>query len=322
MAHSPQPFFFGAPYSMSLEADLVVDRQKLKRSLIVWRVVAVLAVVVALIVGTKHTGRIGVTSFGKHIERYRIAGVIGDGRETIEDLRKLGEDSSVAAVLLHLDTPGGEVAGGEGIHDAVQRLAGKKPVVAVMDGLAASAGYMIAVATPHIVARDSTITGSIGVIMETTNFGGLFDKIGVSTDPLVSGPLKGQPSLDKPMTPEARQVLQAMVGDLFDQFVGLVAQGRHMDEAKVRQLADGRAYTGRQAKALGLVDEIGGDDQAQQWLEKKAGVSSGLSITEPDRRPWSQRLAAQSIADIVTTAEQTLRVDGAWSLWQPSLPRD
>ena len=138
----------------------------------------------------------------------------------------------------------------------------------------------------------------------------------------MSGPLKGQPSLDKPMTPQVREVLQGMVSDLFDQFVGLVASGRHMDPAKVRELADGRAYTGRQARALGLVDEIGGDEQAQQWLEKTAKVQSGLSITEPDRRPWQQRLAANSIADIVTTAQQVLRVDGAWSLWQPSLPRD
>jgi protease-4 len=305
---------------MALETDLLIDRRRLKRRLIFWRVVAVLAVVLAVLVAGPRNMKF--SGLRQHIARTRIDGVIGDGRATIEALTKLRKDTSVAAVLLHLDTPGGAVAGGEGIHDAVEKLAAAKPVVAVMDGTAASAGYMIAVATPHIVARDSTITGSIGVIMETTNFGGLFDKIGVSTDPLVSGPLKGQPSLDKPMTPEARQVLQAMVGDLFDQFVGLVAQGRHMDEAKVRQLADGRAYTGRQAKALGLVDEIGGDDQAQQWLEKKAGVSSGLSITEPDRRPWSQRLAAQSIADIVTNAEQTLRVDGAWSLWQPSLPRD
>jgi protease-4 len=191
-----------------------------------------------------------------------------------------------------------------------------------MDGLAASAGDMIAVAAPHIVARDSTITGSIGVIMEIPNFGGLFDKLGISTDPLVSGPLKGQPSIDKPLTSQAREVLQGMVGDLFDQFVGLVAAGRHMDAAKVRQLADGRAYTGRQARALGLVDEIGGDEQARTWLEKFAAVPTGLEITEPDKRPWSQRLTAQSIATIVTTAQQALRVDGAWSVWQPSLTRD
>ena len=144
-----------------------------------------------------------------------------------------------------------------------------------------------------------TITGSIGVIMETSNVGGLLDKIGVQMDPLVSGPLKGQPSFDKPLTPLARDVLQAMVGDLFDQFVGLVAQGRHMDPAKVRTLADGRAYTGRQALKNGLVDEIGGDDQARKWLEANAHVTTGLAITEPDKRTWSQRLMASSLSTIV-----------------------
>jgi protease-4 len=306
---------------MSLEADLLVDRVRLKRRLAIWRVAAVLCLALAVFIAGRATLP-GGTSLTRHIERYRINGLIGNGQDVAEDLAKLGRDSSVAAVLLHLDTPGGAVSGGEGIHDAVLKLAAKKPVVAVMDGLAASAGYMIAVATPHIVARDSTITGSIGVIMETPNFGGLLDKVGVQMDQLVSGPLKGQPSLDRPMTPQARQVLQAMVGDLYDQFVGLVAQGRHMDEARVRELADGRAYTGRQALKLGLVDEIGGDDQARTWLETKRGVATGLRITEPDKRPWSERLMASSLATIVTTAQQSLRVDGAWSVWQPSLPRE
>jgi protease-4 len=253
-----------------------------------------------------------------HIERYRITGLIGDGTSVEKDLNRIAADTSVSAVLLHLDTPGGAVAGGEGIHDAVAHLAAKKPVVAVMDGLAASAGYMIAVAAPHIVARESTITGSIGVIMETANIGGLLDKIGVSMDPLVSGPMKGQPSLDKPMTPEARAVLQAMVADLYDQFVGIVAAGRHMDPARVRTLADGRAYTGRQAKALGLVDEIGGDREAKLWLEHVRKIPADLKIIEPDRRSWTARITADSLTNIVTTAEQTLRIDGAWAVWQPS----
>ena len=307
---------------MALDADLVVDRQRLKRSLNFWRVLAVLAIVVALVVAGRPNGRVGGVTFGKHIERYRIAGLIGSGTDIIEDLRKLGEDGSVSAVLLHLDTPGGAVSGGEGINAAVRALAAKKPVVTVMEGLAASAGYMIAVATPHIVARESTITGSIGVIMEAANFGGLLDKIGVADEALVSGPLKGQPSLTKPLSPQGREVLQAMVGDLYDQFVGLVAAGRHMDPAHVRELADGRAYTGRQAKALGLVDEIGGDDEAQRWLEAQKLVPRGLKVTEPDKRPWMQRLAVSSLSGIVTSAEQSLRVDGAWAVWQPSLPRE
>jgi len=234
----------------------------------------------------------------------------------------LRKDSSVAAVLLHLDTPGGQVSGGEGIHDAVQQLAATKPVVSVMDGTAASAGYMIAVAAPHIVARESTLTGSIGVILETTNVGALLSKIGVAMDPLVSGPLKGQPSLTEPMTPAAHEYLQALVGDLFDQFVGIVAKGRHMDPAKVRTLADGRAYTGRQALGLGLVDEIGGDDQAVAWLEKIRHVATGLPIQDPDKSGYFQRMVASGLADIVTSAQQALRVDGAWSVWQPLATRD
>ena len=306
---------------MALEADLLVDRQRLKRRLTLWRILAVLAIALAVFAVTRpamHGGGL----LTRHIERYRINGLIGNGQEVTEDLERLGKDSSVAAVLLHLDTPGGEVAGGEGIHDAVLKLAAKKPVVAVMDGMAASAGYMIAVATPHIVARESTITGSIGVIMETGNVGGLLDKLGIQMDPLVSGPLKGQPSFDKPMTPQARAVLQDMVGDMFDQFVGLVAKGRHMDPARVRELADGRAYTGRQALKNGLVDQIGGDEEARKWLEADAHVPAGLTITEPDKRPWSQRLMASSLSTIVTTAQESLRIDGAWAVWQPSLPRE
>jgi protease-4 len=299
---------------MALDSDLILDRVRLKRRLLVWQAVAVVAVVVAIFVVMGHH----MPRDAAHIERYRITGLIGDGTSVEKDLNRIAADTSVSAVLLHLDTPGGAVAGGEGIHDAVAHLAAKKPVVAVMDGLAASAGYMIAVAAPHIVARESTITGSIGVIMETANIGGLLDKIGVSMDPLVSGPMKGQPSLDKPMTPEARAVLQAMVADLYDQFVGIVAAGRHMDPARVRTLADGRAYTGRQAKALGLVDEIGGDREAKLWLEHVRKIPADLKIIEPDRRSWTARITADSLTNIVTTAEQTLRIDGAWAVWQPS----
>ncbi len=308
--------------NMALEADSLIDRQHLKRSLMFWRVVAAAVLVLALVIGISPRAKLGDGIVGQHIERFRIAGVIDNGQKTIEALEKLANDPNVAAVLLHLDTPGGEVSGGEGIHDEVEALAAKKPVVAVLDGTAASAGYMIAVAAPHIVARESTITGSIGVILETFNVGGLLDKIGVSEDPLVSGPLKGQPSFDKPMTPEARAVLQAMVGDLFDQFVQIVAQGRHMAADRVRLLADGRAYTGRQALPLGLVDEIGGERTALHWLQTARHVPADLPVLEPDRRPWTQRLVANSLADIIVSAEQTLRVDGAWSLWQPFHPRD
>jgi protease-4 len=304
---------------MALEADAVIDRRRLKRRLAFWRILAVAALVLAAVIAVPHgSGGIG----GPRIARYAINGLIGDGREQIDDLDKLRGDPAVRGVLLHLDTPGGAVSGGEGIHDAVIKLAQAKPVVAVMDGTAASAGYMIAVAAPYIVARDSTLTGSIGVILETGDISGLLDKLGIKSDPLVSGPLKGQPSFTQPMSPAGHDYLQGLVMDLYDQFVGLVASGRHMDPARVRQLADGRAYTGRQALALSLVDEIGGEQQALHWMQTKRHLAADLPVRDVQKGTVFDQMLKSSLADIVVTAQQTLRVDGVWALWQPSLMRE
>ena len=303
---------------MSLESDALIDRRHLKRRLVFWRVLAVCALVVAAVVAVPHRAHLG----GQRIARYTISGVIGAGREQIEALDNLRKDSGVSAVLLHLDTPGGEVSGGEGIHDAVLQLAAAKPVVSVMDGEAASAGYMIAVAAPHIVARESTLTGSIGVLMEFGDVSGLLEKLGIKADQLVSGPLKGQPSFTAPLSAPGREYLQGLLMDLYDQFVQIVAKGRHMDPAKVRSLADGRAYTGRQALALGLVDEMGGENEAIAWLEKARHVSSGLPVNDVLKGTWAQRMMQGSIEGLIVSARQSLRVDGVLALWQPSLTRE
>ena len=313
---------------MTLEADLLIDRRRLKRRLNFWRVLAVLALVAVVLVAVPL--RIGHGGFGQRIARYRIDGMIGDGREQVEALNRLRDDDGVSAVLLHLDTPGGAVSGGEGMHDAVERLAARKPVVAVMDGTAASAGYMIAVAAPHIVARESTLTGSIGVILELGDIEGLLDKIGIRTDQLVSGPLKGQPSFTHPISQQGRDMLQGLVADLFSQFVGMVAKGRHMDQAAVLKLADGRPYTGRQALSLGLIDEIGGEQEALTWLQQKRHVPTGLPVQDDDGDRSFAHLLRSSMSgfvvsatrDILLSARDTLRVDGAYAVWQPSASRE
>jgi protease-4 len=307
---------------MALEADALIDRARLKRRLMFWRVLAVLALVVAALVAMPGGGKFGVGPLGRHIARYRIDGIIGDGSEQIEALDKLGKDPEVTAVILHLDTPGGAVGGGEGIHDAVLSLSQKKPVVAVMDAMAASAGYMIAVGAPHIVARESTLTGSIGVLLEFGDVSGLLDKIGVKAEQLVSGPLKGQPSFTQPLSPQGRDYLQGLVTDLYDQFVQIVALGRHMDPVKVKSLADGRAYTGRQAHDLGLVDEIGGEPEAVAWLHSARHVDSGLPVEETKKGTWLQRQMESSLNTIFISASHALHVDGVWAVWQPSLTRD
>jgi len=309
---------------MTLQSDALIDRQRLKRRLTFWRVLAVVALVLVALVALPKKARIG----GAHVARYAISGVIGDGRDQIEILDQLRMDPGVRGVLLHLDTPGGAVGGGEGIHAAVRQLAAAKPVVAVMDGTAASAGYMIAVGAPHIVARDSTLTGSIGVILELADVSGLLDKLGVKSDPLVSGPLKGAGDATKPLTEPQRAYLQGLVADLYDQFVDIVVAGRHMDKTRVKQLADGRAYTGRQALGLGLVDEIGGETEALAWMQKKKGLTSGLPVVEVKKEDnWYAKFARSSLADLIlgeigSSLGQVVHVDGVYALWQPSLMRN
>ena len=147
-----------------------------------------------------------------------------------------------------------------------------------MGGTAASAGYMVSLPAARIFASQATLTGSIGVILETGNAGGLLDKLGLQAEAIISGPLKDQPSFTHGLSPAGRQYLQALVNDLFGQFVTMVAQARHMDEASVRELADGRAYDGSQALKLGLIDEIGGEPEARAWLEKERHVAADLPI--------------------------------------------
>ena len=253
---------------MTLETDLLLDRRRLKRRLVFWRVFAVLALVVAALAGLRGAG---LTPGGAHIARVTVNGLITEDRKLTEAIDALADDRSVKAVILSIDSPGGSVAGGETLHDAIARVAAKKPVVVVMGGLAASAGYMIAVPANRIFAREATLTGSIGVLLETGEVSGLLRKLGITAEVVRSGPLKDEPSLVRPLSPEGQEVLQGLVNDMYDQFVGMVATGRHMDPAKVRSLADGRAYTGRQALGLGLVDAIGGEREAKDWLAPTKG---------------------------------------------------
>jgi protease-4 len=224
---------------------------------------------------------------------------------------------------VRIDSPGGSVAGGEGLHDAIARVALKKPVVAVMGGTAASAGYMVAVPAARIFAREGTVTGSIGVLLETGDISGMLKTLGIGAEAITSGPLKDQPSFIRPLSPEGRDVLHGLVMDMYDQFVGMVATGRHMDAERVRQLADGRAYTGRQALKLGLVDAIGGEHEARAWLAANKGVSADLPVDDVSTSGFAARALSSSLGWMIESLwksvfSQGVILDGAWALWQRS----
>jgi protease-4 len=301
---------------MALETDLLIDRRRLKRRLALWRGLAVLLLLggVLAVTSERLDGALG----GGHVVRLPVEGFIGDDRKLAEALDKLGKEDDAKAVIVAIDSPGGSVGGGEMLHAALLRLREKKPVVAIMRGTAASAGYMTAVAAERIFARDSTITGSIGVLLQSPDASELLGRIGVRMETIRSGALKDQPSPFHPLSPEGREELQRVIGDMHDQFVGMVVRGRAMPEDRVRALADGRVFTGRQALAAGLVDAIGGEREARAWLAAEKQVPESLPIRDLEPRGTAERLVGAAWGGLVkTVVSEWLGVDGFRLLWQP-----
>lgn len=302
---------------MALDSDILVDRRRLKRSLNWWRAAAII-VAVALVYAV--VGRVGGLRGQDHIARLQIDGIIMNDRDRLDALDAITDDRHIRALIVAIDSPGGTVVGGESLYRRLRSVAAKKPVVAVMDETAASGGYMVALGADQIFAHESTITGSIGVLFQTAEVTELLAKIGVKPEEIKSSPLKAQPSPFEKMTPEVRRVTQDVVNDIYDMFVKMTAERRNMAPERARTLADGRIYTGRQAVENGLVDRIGGEDEAIGWLEKERGLPEGLPV-----RDVKFRGGFASFADrLDTLARKTvfserLTLDGLMALWHPSV---
>lgn len=271
---------------MSLDADALADRRRLRRKLSFWRVVAfglvILAALGAGIFLAEEDG--GLLGRGEHIARISIDGLITDDRRQQELLERVTEDDSVKAVLLEINSPGGTTTGSEALYEHIRAAAAKKPVVAVMGTIATSGGYIAAIAADHIVARGNTITGSIGVIFQWAQFAELLDTLGIKFNEIKSAPLKAEPSPFNETSEEARAVMRGMIADSYQWFLGLVAERRGLSAEDARRLGDGRVYSGRQAKEVRLIDEIGGEAQARRWLNAEHGLSLELKV-----RDWEAR---------------------------------
>ena len=216
----------------------------------------------------------------------RIEGVILDAQATISELKQYSENPLVKAIVLRIDSPGGGVVPSQEIHDAVKRVKNKsnKAVIASMGTVAASGGYYIAAATDRIIANPGTLTGSIGVIMEMANFEGLMKKVGVEGVVIKSGRFKDVWSPLRKMSDEERKLLQSVMDDVHHQFIQAVADGRSLEVSDVEPLADGRIYTGRQAKDARLVDELGYLDDAIHIAADIAGMEGEPKVVEPRKR--------------------------------------
>lgn len=264
---------------MTLDADVLVDRRRLRRKLTFWRVLAALVVAGGLI-AVMISGLDPRQRGQAHIARLTISGVILDDRDRLELIDKMAEAASVKGVIVSIDSPGGSTSGGEGLLEALRRLAEKKPVVAHIGTVGASAGYMIAIAADHVVARRNAITGSIGVLFQFGDAQRLLETIGVNMDAVKSSPMKAEPTFYKPISPESRAMLEALVTDSYDWFVDVVADRRGLDRAAAEALANGSIFTGHQALERKLIDAIGGEDVARNWLVEERKLDAELPIVD------------------------------------------
>lgn len=303
---------------MSLEADLLAERRRLSRRVSLWRTLAVLGVIAALAV-IFGRGDMGGLASGEHVVRLRIEGVITEDRRLLEVIEEARTDSSARAMLLVIDSPGGSMAGGEALHGALKRFAEKKPIVALMGGTAASAGYMIAMPAQHVLAREATVTGSIGVLLQSFDISELMARLGVRPDILATGPFKAQPNPFQPLTDQGRAEMMRVLEDLHGQFIAMVVAGRRMDEARVRPLADGRVFTGRQALGLGLIDAIGGEAEARAWLAAQKDVPEALPVRDLEPRDRVEKFLNRYVGSLVKTLmAEWFGVDAPRAVWQLS----
>jgi protease-4 len=301
---------------MSLDADQVMERRRLKRRLTLWRVIGVVAIVAALLAGF---GRFDLAG-DDYIARIAIQGLIVDDQDRDEALSAVAKNDKAKALIVKIDSPGGSYVGGEALYEALRKVGEKKPVVALMGTTATSAGYMAALASDRIFARSSSLTGSIGVILQTVDVTKMLDYIGIKPISVKSAPLKAQPNPLEEFSPAARKATEAVVADFFDMFIDVVTERRKLPRDKVKELADGRVFSGRQAKALGLVDALGAEAEARKWLFDTHKIADSLPVRDveigDDDNPW-RKLLDSRIGKVLFS--ERLSLDGVISLWHPNL---
>ena len=320
---------------MSLDADAIVDRRRMRRKLTFWRVSAIVIAVLAaagltlaLIPGRQ------VLPGGAYIARIKVQGLIRDNRDRVEAIEKLAK-SHAKAVILHIDSPGGTTAGSQQLYDALRGLQAKKPFVVVVDGLAASGAYIAALSSDHIIAHDTSLVGSIGVLFQYPNFTDALKTLGIKVESIKSTPLKAAPNSFEPTSPEARAAIEAVILDSYAWFKNLVQTRRHMDDTQLVAVADGRVFTGRQGVGLKLVDALGNEKTALAWLAKEKNVPADTPVRDVSLQPrfgelsflhaaaWTfQAMGLSAVAQRIeewgaVRAVERLNLDGLLALWHP-----
>jgi len=266
-----------------LNPDFLLERSQLKKQTTFWR--ALFFIFVALIFGFLFIGNKSnineVSSLSRaSIARIKIEGIIFENNERDEILREIAENKNIKAVILEINSPGGSAVGGETLYNEIKNINDKKPVVAVMKSLAASAAYLISLGCERVYAHNGTITGSIGVIAEIPNVKKAADKLGVEFHYVKTSPLKGSPTLFEEKNEAALAVLKNTMEDFYDYFVDVTAKNRKLKKEEVLKLADGRIYSGKKAVEYKLIDELGTEKDALKWLQTKKNIDEDLEVKD------------------------------------------
>lgn len=316
---------------MTAESDYLLDRRRLTRRVTFWRVAAFVIALVAIVAVALTAAGPRLGGVQSHIARVDISGFISGDEKTLDLIKSVGK-SQAKAVIVQIDSPGGTVTGSELLFHALRDLAAEKPTVAVVRSMAASGGYIAAMGADRIVAQETSLVGSIGVLFQYPNMTRLLDTVGVKMETTKSAPLKASPNPFEPTTPEQQAAVQALIADSFAWFKKLVSERRGISGADLATVSDGRVFSGNQAIGLKLVDDVGTQKTAIAWLEKEKGVPKDLPVREW-KRSGTDRLGLWSasagiagafgfdqVATILAGASRGLEqgtTEGLLALWRP-----
>ncbi len=294
----------------------------LSRSRSRWRALAFIAVALVLVTLTlRIAGDQSGAAEQDHVGRLVLDGVVTTNPARLAAIERMAENDRVKAVIVRINSPGGSTAGGEELYEALMRLNSEKPVVAVINELGASAAYMTAIASDRIFARRLSLVGSVGVLYQHFNASGLMEIIGVDIDKVASGELKAEPDSDEPLEGEARASFQRLVDDSFVWFLEIVTERRGLDDETILTIADGRIVNGRDALDLGLIDEFGGELEAETWIASETGtedlpVHTYWPPPQSDIERWMELIGAEARSAVGLDRAALASLDGLVSLWQ------
>lgn len=308
---------------MALNADTLLDRIYLKGQARRWRMIALLVGLISCLLLAQRFETLERGLAGEHIARYSLNNVIYDSVKRHELLQGIAEDDNIKALIIKINSPGGGTVGAEQVFLDLREIAKKKPVVCVMRSYATSGGYLAAIGADYLLAREGTLTGSIGVIMQTAEVTELVKKLGIKSITVKSGELKASPNPMETFTEKEREMLEGLIGDFYDYFITTVKERRKLTDEEVAAIADGRVVSARTALKLRLIDAIGGEPEALEWLKKEHHIDTNLEIRDVkivSNRPPLEKLLERYVSRIFID-NALVKLDGLVSIWQPATLR-